>query len=40
VQAVRMVAELVGRWGFPDEGKADYKMVKLNFYYILALNFK
>jgi len=37
---VRFIAEFVANYGFSDEGIQDYKILKLEFYYILALNYK
>ena len=36
---VSFLTELSFHFGFDDEGRADYKVLKLEFYYILAINF-
>jgi hypothetical protein len=37
---VKLIAEFVSLYGFSDEGRSEYKVLKLEFYYILALNYK
>lgn len=37
---MKLIAEFVSLYGFSDEGRAEYKVLKLEFYYILALNYK
>ena len=36
---VSFLAELSFKFGFEDDGRAEYKVLKLEFYYILAINF-
>lgn len=37
---VKLVGQFVGTYGFSDLGRAEFKVLKLEFYYILALNYK
>lgn len=39
-ESVRVIGEVVSAFGFGDFGRAEYKVLKLEFYYILALNYK
>lgn len=40
VHAVKLLGEMVGVFGFGDLGRVDFKVLKLEFYYVLALNYK
>lgn len=37
---VSFIAEISYHFGFEDEGRADYKVLKLEFFYIMGINFK
>ena len=40
VYTVYLLGELVAKYGFDDMERAEYKVLKLEFYYILALNYE
>ena len=40
VHVVRLLADFVMAFDFSDEGRAEFKVLKLEFFYVLALNYR
>ena len=40
IHAVRLLADFTSSFGFSDEGRAEFKVLKLEFFYVLALNYR